>query len=118
MVGSAIGTKDMDNSGKISSSGTEGRYMQIAQSKEMIWRQKAKRQWIREGDKNIIYFNTIATIQKRQNIIHTLKDSQGKHTDHNTKAKVLFHYFCDLMGREYQVAVNFDYAQLFNGRHK
>jgi hypothetical protein len=41
------------------------RFEEISIIKETIWSQRAKRQWIREGDKNTSFFHTVATIQKR-----------------------------------------------------
>jgi dsRNA-specific ribonuclease len=39
----------------------ERRYKQIAERKKIIWRQRAKRQWLKEEDKNTSYFHTVAT---------------------------------------------------------
>jgi hypothetical protein len=50
------------------------RYQQIAKDK-----QRAKRNWIKEGDKNTTYFHMVATFQKRQNMIHTLEEGQFIH---------------------------------------
>jgi hypothetical protein len=38
----------------------------IIDNKESMWQRRAKRQWIKEGDKNTSIFHTMATIQKRQ----------------------------------------------------
>jgi hypothetical protein len=63
------------------------RYKQIALIKETIWRRRAKRQWIAGGDKNTSYFHSVASVQKRQNIIHTLQKDQEMHHKHEGKAK-------------------------------
>jgi hypothetical protein len=68
------------------------RYQQIVTIKEKIWRQRAKRQWVKEGDKNSSYFHTVATIQKRQNVIQSLKLNQeeNEYNYHKGKAERYF----------------------------
>jgi hypothetical protein len=56
------------------------KYKQIAKDKEMIWKQRAKRNWMKEGDKNTTYFHMVATVQKRQNIIHTFQEGHNSFT--------------------------------------
>jgi hypothetical protein len=74
------------------------RYKQIAKDKEMIWKHRAKRNWIKEGDKNTTYFHMVATAKKKQNIIHTLQEGHNSFTEHDDKAQILFQYYCQLMG--------------------
>jgi hypothetical protein len=93
----------------------EQRYKQIAMYKESIWRQRAKHQWIKEGNQNTSYFHMMATTQKRQNAIHTLRSDQTQHchTSHNEKARILFQYFCGLIGSKEQSDIQFDFQQIF-----
>jgi hypothetical protein len=38
------------------------RYEEISTTKETIWRQRAKRQWIQLGDRNTSYFHKAASV--------------------------------------------------------
>lgn len=46
-------------------------------SEEIFWAQKARANWLQLGDKNIIFFQTQATIRRKRNFITTIQDSNG-----------------------------------------
>jgi hypothetical protein len=42
----------------------------------------------------------MTNVQRQQNIIHTLQEDENIHTKRKEKARILFQYFCKLMGTE------------------
>ncbi|KAL7111975.1 hypothetical protein ACP275_05G123500 [Erythranthe tilingii] len=44
---------------------------------DIYWRQRSRVQWIREGDRNTSFFHAKATIRKKINMVHKIKDSAG-----------------------------------------
>ncbi|GJX88622.1 ribonuclease H [Tanacetum coccineum] len=48
---------------------------------EVMWKQRSRVQWLREGDKNTRYFHTRATSQNKRNSILRLKDEDGRWVD-------------------------------------
>lgn len=53
------------------------RYLRLLEKKEIFWRQRAKQFWLREGDKNTLFFHKYATARKEHNKIKKLKDENG-----------------------------------------
>jgi hypothetical protein len=90
------------------------RYQQIALIKEEIWRQRVKRQWIAEGDKNTNFFHLVANVQKQQNTIHTIQENDEMHTSRKEKTRILFQYFCKLMGTEISSSIDFDFNRVYD----
>ncbi|GJZ76993.1 reverse transcriptase [Tanacetum coccineum] len=45
---------------------------------EVMWKQRCRVQWLREGDKNTRFFHTRATSQNKRNSILRLKDEDGR----------------------------------------
>jgi hypothetical protein len=64
----------------------KARYEETSLTKETILRQRAKRHWIKQGDKNISYFHKVVSVQKRQNYIQTLQHQGRQHSDHKGKS--------------------------------
>ncbi|KAK6130344.1 hypothetical protein DH2020_035901 [Rehmannia glutinosa] len=50
----------------------------LLDKEEMLWRQRGKAQWIREGDKNTAFFHARATARKHNNQIIRLKNDDGE----------------------------------------
>ena len=44
---------------------------------EIIWRQRSKALWFKEGDKNTRFFHNKATQRKKRNLIKGVKDDVG-----------------------------------------
>ncbi|KAL1185194.1 hypothetical protein V6Z11_A01G098600 [Gossypium hirsutum] len=66
-------------------------------TKERYWAQRARNQWLREGDRNTRYFHVRATGRKEKNSIDKLKDMQGMwHEDKNEICHIIWSYFHDL----------------------
>jgi hypothetical protein len=70
----------------------------IVHLEEELWRQRAKRTWLKQGDRNTTYFHAVASVQKQKNWIVTIEEEGVQHTKHEDKAKVIHHYFSQLMG--------------------
>jgi Reverse transcriptase (RNA-dependent DNA polymerase) len=89
------------------------RYEEISGIKETIWRQRAKRQWVKEGDKNTSYFHRVASVQKRQNYIQVLQQYGQNHSNHRQKARILFNYFRDLIGTDEQAQITYNLRNVY-----
>ncbi|XP_017614083.1 uncharacterized protein LOC108459248 [Gossypium arboreum] len=64
---------------------------------EQYWVQRARTQWLKEGDRNTRYFHVRATGRKKNNSIDRLKDMQGAwHEDKNEICHIVWNYFHDL----------------------
>jgi hypothetical protein len=49
---------------------------------EQMWRQRAKKIWLKQGDRNMTYFHTVASIQKRRNWIANVEEDGQGYTSH------------------------------------
>ncbi|KAL3522951.1 hypothetical protein ACH5RR_015785 [Cinchona calisaya] len=45
--------------------------------KDLMWRQRSKMHWFREGDRNTKFFHTKASIQYKNNLVKGLRDNAG-----------------------------------------
>jgi hypothetical protein len=82
---------------------------------EELWRQRAKRAWIHQGNRNTTYFHAVASTQKRKNWIASLEHEDRQCMTHEDKAKLLHRYFPDLMGSTQNTsAIHFSYGNLYN----
>ena len=48
---------------------------------EILWRQRAKIAWLKEGDRNTRFFHSVASKRKRSNMISRLQDGKGNWCD-------------------------------------
>lgn len=44
---------------------------------EVLWRQKSRVLWLKEGDKNYNFFHQMANVKKRSNFISRIRRGQG-----------------------------------------
>jgi hypothetical protein len=64
---------------------------------EMMWMQRPRMDWLREGDKNTNFFHSKAVWRARKNKIKMLKDDEGRcHTDRASMSAVVMSYFQNL----------------------
>lgn len=46
--------------------------------KEKFWSQKARCCWLKDGDKNTLFFHSVVKYRHNRSFIHAIKDGQGK----------------------------------------
>jgi hypothetical protein len=64
---------------------------------ESKWRQRAKEQWLKLGDKNSKYFHACASQKNRRNKIHRVEDEEGQVCDSQEDIEAAFlHYYQNL----------------------
>ncbi|KAG8367282.1 hypothetical protein BUALT_Bualt16G0056200 [Buddleja alternifolia] len=64
---------------------------------EIMWRQRAKQKWLKDGDANTPFFHRSTIIHRQYNTIHSLKNSFGSFVHSWFDIGTLFHsYFKDL----------------------
>ncbi|KAJ4828259.1 hypothetical protein Tsubulata_012067 [Turnera subulata] len=68
---------------------------------ELLWAQKARCQWIQEGDRNTAYFHATTIIRRKRNKVEALIDADGKWQQDNEMLKsVATNYFQNLFSDE------------------
>jgi hypothetical protein len=64
---------------------------------EMMWMQRSRVDWLREGDRNTRFFHSKAIWRARKNRIKKLKDEEGAYqTDQGTMGRLATKYFREL----------------------
>lgn len=58
---------------------------EVLHREEMMWRQRSRALWLREGDKNTRYFQRKATWRRNKNTISKLKDEGGSWIEERSK---------------------------------
>jgi hypothetical protein len=92
------------------------RFQQLAMLEEQRWKQRAKRNWVKMGDKNTRYFHQITSHQKRKNHIDMIKEDGTIHYEHKEKYDILHRHFCRMMGTEHQRTTEFDCTHFFTSQ--
>ncbi|KAF7815483.1 ribonuclease H [Senna tora] len=73
----------------------------VLDQEEVLWFQKARCQWIRDGDRNTSYYHTKAISRRRRNTILMLKNNDGNWTDEIEELKVtILEFFKSLFTEE------------------
>lgn len=55
----------------------------LQESEYQLWKQRAKQQWIKDGDRNTRYFQSVVKHRRNKNRILALKDPNGQwHSSH------------------------------------
>lgn len=69
----------------------------------IYWKQRATVRWVKFGDENSKFFQAKATIKYRRNYISILRDNLGnEHSEHSSKATLLWSAFKDRLGKSVQ----------------
>ncbi|XP_042950313.1 uncharacterized protein LOC122282426 [Carya illinoinensis] len=63
---------------------------------EVMWRQRSRIQWLKEGDQNTRFFHSSASMRRKRNTIQGLKDDQGHLTEGAQRDKLIVDFFEDL----------------------
>ncbi|KAH9680917.1 reverse transcriptase domain-containing protein [Citrus sinensis] len=72
-------------------------YNELLHSHEVLWKQRSKSLWLKEGDLNSRYFHALASTRKQQNKISKLRDDQGQWCTHPDKVNdLIMKYFTHL----------------------
>jgi hypothetical protein len=68
------------------------------QQEEIMFRQKSRMLWLKEGDKNTKFFHNSLLQRRNQNWIHSLKMEEGVMVErHEDIEQSLINYFSDLL---------------------
>ncbi|KAK2404541.1 hypothetical protein QL285_053869 [Trifolium repens] len=72
----------------------ERRHGELLHTEEIIWRQRSRAVWLKEGDRNTKFFHGKASQRKKVNQIKKLKDSQGVwcHGEDNVERLLIDHF--------------------------
>ncbi|KAL0394935.1 UNVERIFIED_CONTAM: hypothetical protein Slati_4459700 [Sesamum latifolium] len=67
---------------------------ELKEREKLLWKQRGKTQWLKEGDRNIAYFHHQALSQHRKNSISSITDDQStKHTNMKDIQRVITQHF-------------------------
>lgn len=69
-----------------------------------------------QGDRNTLYFHSLATSTKRNNIIQAIEQDGNIHRTQNMKAEVSWNFFVKLMGSESTIMLNINWNQLYDNQ--
>ncbi|XP_012842431.1 PREDICTED: uncharacterized protein LOC105962665 [Erythranthe guttata] len=75
---------------------------QLYQDLDTYWKQRSRVQWMKEGDRNTGFFHAKATIRKRNNWVHRIKNDLGEWTDNKAEIEqVIANYFSSIFQSTY-----------------
>ncbi|OMO54692.1 reverse transcriptase [Corchorus capsularis] len=67
---------------------------ELYKQEELMWRQKSKATWLRDGDRNTTYFHSVASARRNRNLIAGIKDVDGNwQTDMQVIEREIMDYF-------------------------
>lgn len=80
----------------------ERQHAELLKTDEIIWRQRSRAMWLKEGDKSTKFFHGKASQRRQTNGIKKLKDVDGVwwHGEENIE-RVLINYFAELFSTSY-----------------
>lgn len=71
----------------------ENQINNMLMDEDVYWKQRARANWLREGDKNTRFFHSKATVRKRKNKIWGIEDAQGNWRDNQEEIEGVFCIF-------------------------
>lgn len=87
--------------------------IRLLQYQKQYWQKRCTIRWIKFGDENSKFFQSVATERYRKNCIATLKSDDGTVIDdHAGKESILFTSFKNRLGRSDRPDMRFDLASL------
>lgn len=79
----------------------KGKIHGLLKQEESKWKQRAKEEWLHNGDRNIKYFHACANQHKRRNTITAIKDMEGREwTSQEGIESAFVNYYKDLFSSE------------------
>jgi hypothetical protein len=73
----------------------------LLEKSNLNWRQRAKVNWLRSGDRNTKYFHACANYWRKSNTIYAIFDVDGKHCSSEEEVQLAFvNYFVGLFMSE------------------
>jgi hypothetical protein len=89
------------------------KYSSLLSQQQIYWKKRGTVKWVKFGDEGTKFFHANATIKQRRNLITALKDSSGLcHTNHNSKANILWEAFKERLGSSDSPEMSFHLEQL------
>jgi hypothetical protein len=85
------------------------KYSSLLHQQQIYWKQRGTLKWVKFGDEGSKFFQAIATIRHRKNLITSLQDANGiSHTVHQVKANILWEAYKDRLGTSDSPEMLFD----------
>jgi endonuclease/exonuclease/phosphatase family metal-dependent hydrolase len=74
-----------------------GEIEKLLEQEDLRWKQRAKQNWYKNGDRNTQYFHAWANQRRRLNRIQKVRDTNGREWKHPSEVpQVFIHYYHDL----------------------
>jgi hypothetical protein len=91
----------------------QDKYTFLLRQQQIYWKQRGTLKRVKFGDEGSKFVHAIATIRQRRNLITSLQDANGvSHTEHHTKAGILWEPYKDRLGTSDSPEMLFDLGQL------
>ena len=91
----------------------EQRLISLLKQQKIYWKQRGTIRWVTKGDAGTKFFHANATIRHRKNLITSLENSLGNlHSDHQTKANILWEAYKDRLGQSEFTSMLLDLGSL------
>lgn len=66
---------------------------EVLRDEEILWFQKARTQWLHDGDRNTSYYHTKTNIRRRKNRVKSLKNNDNSWVDSEEEVKAMVNRF-------------------------
>jgi hypothetical protein len=91
----------------------QDKYSSLLHQQQIYWKQRGTLKLVKFGDEGSKFFHAIATIRHRKNLITSLQDANGVfHTNHHTKADILWEAYKDRLGTSNSPEMLYDLSKL------
>ena len=91
----------------------ENDFSTIQRREELMWQQRSKVKWLREGDNNTKYFHKIASGRKRRNCLVSIKDRDKRHVGQVAISQHVINYFKTIFSGQPQWELKVDWTKIF-----
>ncbi|WOK96927.1 hypothetical protein Cni_G05635 [Canna indica] len=86
-------------------------------TEDLYWRQRAKKRWFKEGDRNTRYFHQCASNRKRANWINHLQTDLGPTSDREKMADMFKTHFVSILGVAVPPLLQVNWSYIFAPQH-